>query len=196
MSLITNSNALLADLDYDNLSTGQKAKIDALIVSHSELIEKYCNRIFLADDYVNEKASGENENVIFVKNPPLNSILSININASDTDCDGDLFSFDGPIGEIRFNQNIDGFLTDNWAGSFAKGWQNILISYNGGFAEVPQAIQMICADLIIASFDPTVDAGNIESEKLGQYTYKIAKRTFQTKLLDNQQYLNLYKIRK
>ena len=78
-NLISNTSAFLEVLDYNNLTTAEKALVDALITAGSEWIERYCNRIFLAAAYTDEAHDGNGWDSIFVKNPPINSLTDIDL---------------------------------------------------------------------------------------------------------------------
>ena len=200
MALITNLNALLEELDYSNKTPGQQAQIDALIEVSSELIEKYCNRHFLLDTYIDEKHNGNNKNSLFLDNIPIVSIDLITIEASgglgaDTDFDGSYFKFDTSDGEIQWDNN---YLLQNavvdWIGHFPQGFNNILVTYDGGFTEVPKPIEFACADLVKQGFSPEMGFGNLEFEKLGQYFYKLRKEQIDKALLTHRKILQMYKL--
>jgi hypothetical protein len=197
-NLIEHDDPLLNDLNYNDLEVSEQAQIDALIAVASEMIEKKCNRIFLADDYAEEKHNGLSENWIFVNNPPINDLESIVVvGAENTTYEGALFSYNAKTGEIRWDENylLQNTVTD-WIGLFPQGFNNILINYNGGFEEVPQGIKLLCAQMTKEGFDPGNSPGSLEFEKLGQYFYKTRKDFFQTFLLTNKNILNLYTLKR
>lgn len=199
MALITNDDPLLADLDYSNKSTAQKAQIDALIEVCSDLIEKYCNRIFLAADYTDEKHNGNRDNSIFVKNPPINSLSQISIaGEEDTnlDFDDEIFEYDVGSGEVWWKSLIllSSISVIDYIGYYPNGRNNVLITYNGGFSEIPGGIKLACVDMVKAAFSPEMGFGNIEFEKLGQYFYKLRKEQIDRTLLGHRRILRMYKI--
>lgn len=198
MALITSpsSEALLSDLDYDNLSASEQAKVNALIEVGSELIEKYCNRIFAADDY-EELLDGNGFNEIYVKNPPINSITSVTITSN-------LVEYVALTERLTIKPNVGrvNLYLDN-IGSipfshFPRGSQNIKISYNGGYAAIPAPILLVLSDFVIKAFDGIGEEGNIISEKLGQYFYKLKedKSKIDKNISQYESYLQFYKIRR
>jgi len=199
MTLIDNTDPLLADLKFADKTPAQQAQIDALIVVCSELIEKYCNRIFLAADYVEEKLDGNGENSVFIRNPPINSIAALSIRDYDSeelDFDANLFDYQPRIGFIFWKDlfSVSSLDTTNFLGFFPRGLNNVLISYNGGFTEVPAPIKFACADMIKSGFSPELGYGNIEFEKLGQYFYKLRKEQIDKTLLGHRRILRMYKL--
>lgn len=199
--LIENTDPLLHDLDYANRSAGEQAQIDALITVCSELIEKYCNRIFALTTYIEEKYNGSGENYLFIKNPPIVSITEISVVGADDLGDdatfsGTYFSYDEKTGEIQWNDN---FLLNNvvsdWLGNFPCGFNNILVTYEGGFADIPAGIKYACSDAVLTGFSPEAGFGNIEFEKLGQYFYRLRKDQIDKSLMNSRNILNMYKIR-
>lgn len=208
-NLIDHNSPFLADLDYANLSVADQAQVDALIDVASVMIEKRCNRIFLADDY-EEDHDGTDENSIFVKNIPINSLTSITITFPDQTIvyDAAVFDYKPLIGEIWFKPRSQVSAALDYLGTFpgpahnphlasiTSSRFNINISYNGGFSEVPSPIKLLCANTVIQFFSPDNAANAIEAEKLGQYFYKLRKDAVTDFIIANKDILNLYKIRK
>lgn len=224
--LIDTDSSFLNDLDYPNLTNGEKQLIGALIEVASVLIEKECNRVFAGADFTNEPHDGDNLNSIFCKNIPLNSLSSITILPDISEFNREfldeylwtwlsnltepivypdanhtidqLFNINTRTGEIWFKpMNLIETPPTTYLGYFPFGRQNVLLSYNGGFSEgVPTPIQMLCAELVTAAFAPEDVFGNIDSEKLGQYFYKTKKGVMENQLMANKRIISLYKIRK
>lgn len=187
---------LLNDLDYDNLSSSDQAKVDALIEAGSELIEKYCNRIFTAADYV-EVQDGNGYNEIYVYNPPINSITSVIITSNTID-----YTFvtaklktKNPVGRVGLD--LDATDISDLFTHFPRGSQNITINYNGGFTTIPVPLRMVLADFTIRAFDSLGEEDYL-SEKLGQYFYKVKedKSRIDKKISQYEAYLQLYKIKR
>ena len=193
-NLITNSSVYLNSIDYGSLIASEQAQIDGLITAVSLLIERECNRIFLYATYTEEKNDGTGYNIIFVKNPPITTLTSIiKVSSTNTTVLATQFEFDANTGEIRW-KTYDITSTADFIGTFPRGFNNILVNYIGGFAIVPEPIQMLAADMVIEAFDPGLSLGNIESEKLGQYFVKMKKDSFNQTLLKQKKIINLYKI--
>jgi hypothetical protein len=199
-NLIDNASDFLNDLDYSNLGAADQAKVNALCDVATQLIQKYCNRIFLADDYEEYHDGTGHEDAIFIINPPINSLTQITIIASDsehteTDYDDACFNYDSGSGEIFWDTQPNS--TADFLGYFPCGRRNILVSYNGGFSEVPAPIQMVAANLINEMFDPSLATSeNMDMEKLGQYQYRLKKDSADRIIHSNKKILDLYKIRR
>ncbi len=197
--LIANTSAFLNDLDYSNLPSNEQAQVDALIDVATEYIEKYCNRIFLQATYTDEIQDGTGEKSIFVANPPIQSLTDIDIIVQSESGDttstflATKFDYESKTGEIRFKP--DTFL-NTAGGVFSKGFQNIKITYSGGWVAVPQSIQLIAAEFVKERFDPTLVEDTLEREKLGDYFYAKSKDFWKRLLATNRFILNSYKIRK
>lgn len=196
--LIENTDPLLESLGYSDLEVGERAQIDALITVSSEIIEKKCNRVFTATEYEEEKHNGNDENWLFINNPPIISLTSIVVvGAENYTYEGALFEYKDKIGEIKWN---DLYLLQNtvadWIGHFPRGYNNILANYEGGFTDIPAPIKYLCAEMVKEVFSPGETPGSLEFEKLGQYFYKTRKDFFQKFLLSHKSILNLYTIRR
>lgn len=168
MALITNSSPYLEKVDYNNLTTEEKALVDALITAGSDWIERYCNRVFTATDYTDEIHNGTGENCIFVKNPPINSLTDIDIvgTSSTTTYLATKFKYEPKTGEIQFKLDAD-----SDAHYFPEDFRNIQITYNGGFTTIPEAIKILVADFVVEYFDQKLKDELIEKEKIGDYFY-------------------------
>lgn len=198
--LITNTSAFLEPLDYTNRSIAEKAIIDALITSASEIFEKHCNRIFLTDTYTDELQDGNGWDTIHVNNPPLTVLTDIDIvhrafdgTNTTTTYTGSKFNIHINSGEIRFKPGD--FLTTS-GGLFAQGFQNVQITYVGGFSSVPKPIQRLAAKYVIQSFDPTEDVQGLQKERLGDYFYDRGKDFLNALLFNDKKELDMYKIRR
>lgn len=195
MTFINNTSPFLDVLDYQNRTDGEKANIDALIEYTSECIENQCGRIFTATDIDSEAHNGENDEYLVVKNPPINSLDSIVIKSvsGDITIDGDQFTYDSGSGEIR----IDPFQTNTTTGEifycvFPRGFQNILVTYNGGFVIVPKTIEFICAEAVIEVFSRADAFQQVKTEKIGINSYKSYVAHV---LFDKKKQLDRYKLR-
>ena len=167
-NLITNTSPFLDVLEYNSRSTTEKAVIDALITAGSEWLERYCRRVFTATNYIDEIHDGTGENCIFVANPPINSLTDIDIvgTSSTTTYLATKFKYESKTGEIQFKRG-----TDSDCFYFPEDFQNIKITYNGGFSTIPSNVQLLCADYVIELFDQSLKDELIEKEKLGDYFY-------------------------
>jgi hypothetical protein len=197
--LIASSSPFLEPLDYDNLSSDEQAFVDALITAGSAWIEKYCNRVFAAADYTDEVLDGNGWDSIFIDNPPINSLTDIDITCYNFDGGettttylGTKFLFHAKSGEIKFKPAT--FISSPTI--FVEGFQNIKITYNGGYAAVPDVIQMLCAEFVMQMFDPSILSDLLERERIGDYSYTRAKEYFDKVSFSKRQMLNSYKLRK
>jgi len=165
-----------------------------LIEVASQLIEKRCNRVFAAANYTEEKHNGSGDNSIFVFNPPINSLTALSIVTTENIVvDVDDLEYNSVTGEIRwqrYNRTGTVGLT-----VWPEGFQNILITYNGGFSSIPKPIELLCAEMVLNTFDTSGQfGGGFDSEKLGQYQYKTSVDTMNASLLAHKNIINLYKI--
>lgn len=140
--------------------------------------------IVTADQYLN----GEGTNFIFCPTVPINSLTGLYIIASDTSEESLDVSgtdrqvwFDGSTGQIRriaVNRDIARYpdAGDLDAPLFPTGLQNIRIS--GNFGKGPYKILKVLQTMLIFQmleriYPKEFKAGDIVSEKLGEYSYNI-----------------------
>lgn len=200
-SIITTASVYLEPLDYTNLSSSEQAYVDGLIdVAEDYLQNRFWNRQIAAADYTDEVQNGTGEPSIFVKNPPINSLTDIDIvttsfNSATTTTTyaASKFDYNSKTGEIRFKPGS--FLSEA-GGIFEQGFQNVQITYNGGFSPVSATLKMLVAKFVIYSYDPSGLDDMIEKEKLGEYFYSKAVELIQKFPMSDKKLFDSYKIRR
>lgn len=200
-TLIDNTSAFLEPLDYNNQDAAAQANIDALIIAGDEFLRKSLHRILLQDTYTDEKHDGNGRKSIYVNNPPLISLTDIAIvttdfNGNDTTTTLDATKFDLKLstGEIRFKP---GSFTSDGASFFTEGFQNIQITYSGGFvtnSDKLKPMELVLAEFVIEMFDPNEGVLGIEKEKLGDYFYSKGTDSWNKILVKHKEIMKLYKI--
>lgn len=111
--------------------------LELFINSASEFIERFCERKFHADDYV-EYHSGARQNILLPVQWPLNSVAEVRLssdrdwtNANSLIDPDDYFIFDGDL-TIAFHFRLP------------VGTGNVRISYNAGFTTIPSDLELAC----------------------------------------------------
>jgi len=116
--------------------------IESFINQITELFESFCAvDSFKAADYT-EYVDGNDTQYIFVKNKPVNSITSINVDAdwafgSDTELDSDTYR----IADSRYIVRKDYV--------FSEGTQNVEIKYNAGYSIIPLDLKMVAVEEVV-----------------------------------------------
>jgi hypothetical protein len=142
------SEGYITTRDYIKMQNGwldstYDARIDQLLPVLTEGINKYLRRRVNSATRT-EVRNGQGTNYIRVYNPPINSITSIVFDYqgyNPTTVAGSNFAFDTDqnVGLVMFKA------TASPKYGFDDGFQNILITYNGGFSTVPADIQSAAA---------------------------------------------------
>lgn len=196
--LILKTSPHLKVLDYDNQDAATKKQIDALITVASNYIEKYCDRVFSSVSYSNEKLDGNGWDNIFIKNPPLTTLTDIDVISSlftgstTTTYAATRFDIKEATGQIKWK--ADSFLEEG--GIFPVGFQNVQVTYVGGFSAIPTSIELITAEFVIQLFDPTLSEDIIEKEKIGDYFYAKGINFIENLIFSKKYILNSYRIRR
>ena len=107
--------------------------ISLLIKAVSAAVQKYCNRIFIRASYT-ETHDGDGTVDILVKNPPINSITQIT--EDDVVVTSSWYVFYDDEGCIKRKDS----------GVWAKGIQNIVVQYSGGWLQksLPEDLKWAC----------------------------------------------------
>lgn len=154
------------------IAAADAALIASLITAASAAIETYCGREFTStvrtEDY-----DGDGDKYLLLRAWPLTSVTSITI----TEDDGTTYSIaaadltlNEEVGEIR----VKSVLTTSDFAYFPSGYQNISVVYTGGYATIPADIQQACVHLIETMLAANQQAGDVTSEKLGDYAVTFA----------------------
>lgn len=196
-ALLKPTDPLLDPLDYNELDTGPQTQVAALIEAATTWIEKYCNRTFRQTTYTDEAHDGNGELFIYVKNSPIITLTTVTIqessfSGSSTSTDFAASKFDTKLatGKIKFKP---GSFLSSGASHFTEGFQNVLIDYVGGFAQVPEPIKLVASQFVIEQFDPSLSPQGIEKEKLGNYFYSRGTTFFNQLLVRHRQILDSYR---
>lgn len=125
-------------------TTDDDTLLQKIITRTSDWIQKYCARNFIAQDYT-EQYNGDGTNTLLVKQYPVNSIASAYDDTSrefgaDTAITvSELVIDDGGI--IIFDTN-----------RFSAGYKNVKITYNAGYATIPQDLEEACLKLCASNY--------------------------------------------
>lgn len=193
MTILTNSSPFLQSLDYSNMSNDEKALIDALIeVANDYLEKKEFNRIFSAADYIDEQSNGSGWNFFFVKNPPINSLTNVKVVTYYSDSEdttiytSSALVYEASTGMIQFrNTNC----------IWPPGFQNIRVTYNGGFTTIPRAIEQIAANFVLQNYDPRLVVESLQKERIGDYFYDLGVHYFDRLPTSLKRMMSRYKLR-
>lgn len=122
-------------LEFDKAS---EPLIKLLIKVVSDGAEKYCNRKLIKATYA-EKHDGDNTDDILVKNPPIVSVASIT--EDDITVSSDWYVFYEEEGCIKRKDS----------GAWAKGIQNIVVNYDGGYLQtaLPNDLKWACLQWLL-----------------------------------------------
>ena len=122
-------------LDFDKDS---ESLIKLLIKAVSDGAEKYCDRKFIQAEY-EENHDGDNTADILVKNPPIVEIDSITEDDVEVD----------PTWYISYDD--EGCISRENSGAWAKGKQNIVVIYTGGYVQtaLPNDLKWACLQWLL-----------------------------------------------
>jgi hypothetical protein len=130
------------------------AEIQAAIDWACATVETYCNRTFTAADYT-ETYDGNGQDVLYLRQYPINSVTSITLDDDTLDSDDYTVETTGVYYE------------DGWT----KSRRNIVVVYNAGYSTIPADLHMICTRLSADLLCMTGQDANMQSEKIGDYSY-------------------------
>lgn len=166
MSLVTNGRARL----HPAVQAMDDALLTVLLDAASTIVERYCNRKFLSTAYT-ETRSGNGMRFLLVNNPPMTAFTNIAV------VDDDGTSTDYASTNFRYNE--EGLIRPDPEGDlerFPLGFQNLVVTYTGGFATIPEDVQeaVIQVAVALAATRGLLSAGtdpSMKSETLGDYSY-------------------------
>jgi hypothetical protein len=161
-----NNNALLTEAELE-LILGKSLATDyaeMLINFASDVIEKYCNRVFRQVEYTDEKYDGRGYKILYVKNPPIDDGTAVAVKDWNTNDNSLLYTYTEHTEFIVFH--VEGYIY--LRSGFKTGKQNYRISYKGGFENIPWDLKVACAELG-GFLDSNKGVAGVKSEKIGDY---------------------------
>lgn len=164
-------------------NTTSDARLELLIDSVSDRIERLCGRQFVARAYTT-RVSGAGTDWLILPNRPVNSITSIayvtgaGSDESTTLIESTDYRFEAETGIV--SRCVGGILWDTSEDrgddgrAFAEGFKNYEVVYSAGYAStsIPADLKLIALEMVASGYytsggvDPTK-----QSESLGDYSY-------------------------
>ncbi len=120
-------------------------------------IETYCNRT-LTDAAYTETYDGNGCDVLYLKQYPINSVTSVTL-------DDDL------IDAADYTVETSGIYYED---GFTKDRRNVVVVYNAGYVVIPADLHMAATRLSADILGGVGQAGNIQSEKIADYSYTLS----------------------
>lgn len=99
------------------------------------------------------------------------------------------------------DEPLDGYEIDYdngilyFSSAFSSGWRNVFVSYDAGYATIPDSLEQICIELVKYKYQKRVKDSNLKSETIGKvysYTLQDLKDALPTDLMAE---LELFKSR-
>lgn len=137
-----NANALTTLVmakSYLKIPTGETsmdAMIELFINASSQMLESETDRKLKAQSII-EIHHGRQSNIVMLNEWPVNSITSVSIGSGQSDPPTPIPSTDYAIGD-------EGNSLILLSGRFPRGYNNVNVTYNGGFTTVPADLEHAC----------------------------------------------------
>jgi len=148
-------------LEIANTETAQDVLLQDLIARIGAWMERYCDRSFAKATYT-EQRDGDGTATLLVREWPLLSVTSLyddplRVFGAATQIAASDFALYPNQGLIRLDGRI-----------FSVGIQNVKVTYEAGYAEIPQDLQQALIELIADRFRNKENQG-IRSLAIGSY---------------------------
>ena len=121
--------------------TANDAIIELFINASSEYLERECDRVFKAQAFT-EIRSGRKQNLLMLKQWPVNTISSLHIDGTSVFGAGSLI----PASEYQIADDNNSILLLNQV--FPNGFNNVKVVYNAGFSTYPADLVHACLWLV------------------------------------------------
>lgn len=118
--------------------TSQDALVELLINASSTYLQAECDRSFVAQS-VTEKRHGRSSNLILLKEWPVNTITELRIDSAAIFTDPATL-----IDPTAYQIADDGNSVLLLAQKFPKGYNNVRVIYNAGYAAIPSDLEHAC----------------------------------------------------
>ena len=90
---------------------------------------------------------------------------------------------DGTISLDVFDERLAGYITDldvgsiYYSGGFPTGFQNVYVDYTAGYSTIPGDLEQTAIEIITNVYKSRSINTQLDSEKIGDYSYKVAQTT-------------------
>lgn len=152
---------------YKNITVSTyDTAIGYLVTAVSHFITLYCERESFHSDTYTTTFDGTGRRSFFLPETPITALTTVLFDANEATTDshtGSEFDYNAKTGEIRFKP------TATNARSFNKGFQNLTITYTGGYATIPANLELACWRAIEFYFNASQTNANVKREKIGDY---------------------------
>jgi len=168
----------LANARDDGITLAEASNdvVNEEINTAEEMLEKWTGRKFYARDLTLRLDGTGTEWLDLVRYRPINSISSVTIDSQSISVsDYIVIYYEG--GYLRIKREGWSVYSGSTKGyyAFSRGSQNNVIVGNFGFETVPYNIKKIIKKMIFGEIRPREKTGEYDSEKMGNYSYKIRK---------------------
>lgn len=171
--------------------TTYDAVLEATINATTDWIEHYCKRRFKKTAYAGEKYTGKGSKTLQLRNFPVDSTATFHLERRDSQLneggysaiETNVYVVDYSAGLVNIIASTDNFFTTT--DSFARIPDYYSVTYTAGYdynnsttflADVGAAdLEHACWKLVAAAFNQRKQSGNIESEKIGDYSVTYTK---------------------
>jgi hypothetical protein len=121
----------------------------------SDLIEAHCRRVF-QQATLTEGLDGDGGTSVYVSRPPIDAAQPVTVVIADpfsgVTLTPDQYVVYGKLGKIALSELVVGLPRQLMYPAFPIGRQNIQVTYTGGYAAVPAAVQLACCLAVAASW--------------------------------------------
>lgn len=167
-------NAIITTTEYrqiiksvGTLVTEETDKIQWLINSVSGLLERDTGRYFKSQTVTSEKHSGarlSNRSFIYTIHHPIVTVTTLTEDGNTLTVDVDFTALKEEGKIVRVGSSSLTVLVSE-PGNWNYGWENIVVTYNAGYATIPDDIKTACAYTVKSFYDGpvlgSIDAGSV-----------------------------------
>lgn len=159
----------LIDADYLEAAIpalAGRSDLDELVAVASVMVENYCGRTFAYQSAIVDYLDGTGTPRIWIRRPPIVAIASVTQNGS-TLAEGSDFVADDCMGRLTRG---DGRTDPDRSGLvWCSGTRNVVVTYNGGYEEIPSPVKMATA--LVAHGIVNASGAPFQSERMDNYSY-------------------------
>ena len=151
--------------ELPGLAMADSAYLADLAAAASAAVERYCKRTFALTTYTTERHDGEGEAALFVDDFPVTELEKVVMSEADggeVEVSGDDIEVAQATGEIRFKPTAAYAL-------FPRGFQNVAVTYTGGFTEIPEDVVEAAAQVAAWLHASAAHCDGVASEGIGDY---------------------------
>lgn len=189
-------------LGIADATTGEDNKLTLILNGVDAAVKRYCNRDLESRTYTSELYNGTGRNSLFLRQRPLTAVSSLKVVVGIY---GGVGNSDAFTADTAWTQNVDYIIASTSQDEFnqseliairrlwPEGLRNVQVTYTAGYTTPPADLKLAVLQLCAAIRSTAKLGQQLQSERLGDYSYSILASGSEGEVVSARRKLNHYR---